>query len=103
MNTFDYIIPEYRHIAISNGKIIIGGVGMWSRKPLTLSSDNMTGTTDTSGESKRSKLNPTANDERKDRRAWGKYDPPCCTYLETFGRPLIVPSVVSMSHLISNG
>ena len=31
---YNYINTEYRHIAIREGKIIIGGVGIWSRKPL---------------------------------------------------------------------
>ena len=32
----DYIIAEYRHIAINVGKITIGGVGMCSKYPLSL-------------------------------------------------------------------
>jgi len=30
VNAYDYIIAEYRHIAMSVGKITIGGVGMCS-------------------------------------------------------------------------
>ena len=32
----NYIIAEYRHIAMSDGKMIIGGIGISSKKPLNL-------------------------------------------------------------------